>query len=66
MDEQLTGFVDLHWHAHEVGGACVPLVEDAPAGQAELYACSPACMRKLFNAWVDALEAAIQNRKKRN
>lgn len=63
MDEQLTGFVDLQWHDHQGGGACVNLVEDAPAGQTELYVCSPACLRALFNGWVDALEVAIDNRK---
>lgn len=63
MDEQLTGFLDLQWHDHQGGGACVQLVEDAPAGQTELYVCSTACMRALFNGWVDALDKAIDNRK---
>ena len=63
MDEQLTGFLDLLWHDHDGGGARVPLAEDAPAGQTELYVCSPTCLRALFNGWVDALETAIDNRK---
>lgn len=59
MDSQLTGFMDLFWHDHAHGGACIPLAEDAPAGQVELYVCSPHCLRALFNQWVDALEARI-------
>lgn len=59
MDSQLTGFMELLWHDHADGGACIPLAVDAPAGQVELYVCSPHCLRALFNQWVDALETRI-------
>jgi hypothetical protein len=53
MAEDLVGYLSILWHE----GRAASLVEWAPRGQFDIYLCSTKCLRTLFSAWVDALEA---------
>lgn len=58
MAEGCVGFLDIHWHGNVC--AMLPIVEDSPNGQFDLYFCSTACLRGFFNACVDELERKVQ------
>jgi hypothetical protein len=60
MSEELSGFMNLFWHDHDQGCASVEIVSDATNGQADLYACSFACMKTLLAGLVDQLEANLK------
>jgi len=67
--DELDGFLYLGWHgAHDEGegdfretGGFVPIVQGVLGGQYSVVVCSPACVRRLFNVWVDELESRMKN-----
>lgn len=64
MSDELSGFMNLFWHEHAQGCASVDIVSDATNGQADLHACSFACMKTLLGGLVDQLEANWQRQRR--
>jgi len=64
MSEELSGFMHLFWHNHDEGCASVDIVSDAANGQADLQACSFACMKTLLSGLVDQLEENFHGRRR--
>lgn len=59
MSDELLGFADIFWHVSDkdpIGCKSVSIISNAKNGQADLYFCSTACLRKFFNLCVDELE----------
>lgn len=73
VPDELEGFASLIWHgAHDTGigkdrdiYTVVDFARDTEGGQFEIYFCSTKCMRIFFTRWVDALEAKIEDEKKK-
>ena len=67
--DDMDGFLHVGWHgAHDNGegdhretGGHVSVVDNAISGQFGILVCSPACLRKMFDLWIDELETRINN-----
>jgi hypothetical protein len=64
MAADLEGFLTLGFHGAHSGtknepSAYLPVAEDSPLGQFEVYFCTTKCLRSFFNRCVDELERRI-------
>jgi len=64
MAPDLEGFFTLGFHGAHSGtknkpSAYLPVAEDVPLGQFEVYFCTTKCLRAFFNRCVDELERRI-------